>query len=45
MIKINNIYSCPDLGVGLNKLAVDIAKAFEGISTEQPVRVQKVYQC
>jgi hypothetical protein len=31
--------------VGLSKLATDIAKAFEGIETERPVKVQKVYQC
>jgi len=36
---------CNMQGVGLNKLAVDIAKAFEGISTEKPVKVRKVYQC
>jgi len=31
--------------VGLSKLAVDIAQVFQGISTEKPARVQKVYQC
>lgn len=31
--------------VGLRKLATEIVQAFEGIETERPVKVQKVYQC
>jgi len=36
---------CNMQGVGLNKLAADIAKAFHGFDQEKPVKVQKVYQC
>ena len=32
-------------GVGLNQLAVDIAKCFDGLDVEKPVKVQKIYQC
>lgn len=32
-------------GVGLTKLAKEVAKEFEGIQTEGPYRVQRVYQC
>lgn len=32
-------------GVGLSKLASDIARVFEGLELEKPVKVQKVYQC
>ena len=32
-------------GVGLNQLAVEIAKCFEGLEVEKPVKVQKIYQC
>ena len=31
--------------VGLSRLASDLAKAFQGIDQEKPVKVQKVYQC
>ena len=36
---------CNMQGVGLNRLAADIAKAFHGFDQEKPVKVQKVYQC
>jgi hypothetical protein len=39
------LWSLFPLGVNLRPLATDIAKAFEGIETERPVKVQKVYQC
>jgi len=40
-----NLFNSVAVGVGLNKLAVDIAKSFEGVITEKPVKVQKIYQC
>jgi len=36
---------CNMQGVGLNKLATDLAKTFQGFDQEKPVKVQKVYQC
>jgi len=36
---------CNMQGVGLNQLAVDIAKCFDGLDVEKPVKVQKIYQC
>ena len=39
------IHSCFLVDVGLRKLATEIVQAFEGIETERPVKVQKVYQC
>merc|ERR1712013_914187 len=36
---------CNMQGVGLNQLAVEIAKCFEGLEVEKPVKVQKIYQC
>jgi len=36
---------CNMQGVGLNKLATDLAKTFHGFDQEKPVKVQKVYQC
>eukprot|EP00090_Calanus_glacialis_P021436 TRINITY_DN33065_c0_g1_i1.p1 TRINITY_DN33065_c0_g1~~TRINITY_DN33065_c0_g1_i1.p1 ORF type:complete len:623 (-),score=236.77 TRINITY_DN33065_c0_g1_i1:72-1940(-) len=36
---------CNMQGVGLNKLAADLAKTFQGFDQEKQVKVQKVYQC
>jgi len=36
---------CNMQSVGLNKLATDLAKTFQGFDQEKPVKVQKVYQC
>merc|ERR1719320_37160 len=36
---------CNMQGVGLNKLATDLAKTFQGFDQEKPVKVRKVYQC
>jgi len=36
---------CNMQGVGLNQLAADISKCFEGLEVEKPVKVMKIYQC
>jgi len=36
---------CNMQGVGLNQLAADIAKCFEGLEVEKPAKVLKIYQC
>ena len=36
---------CNMQGVGLNKLASDIATTFQGLELEKPAKVHKVYQC
>ena len=52
-MQVRNFLSLVDLffnpclwqGVGLNQLAVDISKCFDGLDVEKPVKVQKIYQC
>ena len=39
------LHRCLWQGVGLNQLAVDISKCFDGLDVEKPVKVQKIYQC